>query len=78
MSDTAVQIVNGTLTYDFRTTQSYFFGQKQINTNLGVRYAMYAGNGEFIHAPRTGKKVRIEKLSNTFFARTYVGGRTYL
>lgn len=39
---------------------------------------MYIGNGEFIHAPRTGKKVRIEKLSNSFFTRTYVGGRTYL
>jgi len=39
---------------------------------------MYTGNGEFIHAPRTGKKVRIEKLSNKFFAKTYVGGRTYL
>jgi hypothetical protein len=39
---------------------------------------MYAGNGEFIHAPRTGKKVRMEKLSNKFFAKTYVGGRTYL
>ena len=48
-------------------------GGKRV-THVG----MYAGNGEFIHAPRTGKKVRMEKLSNTFFARTYVGGRTYL
>lgn len=39
---------------------------------------MYVGNGNFIHAPRTGKDVRIEKLSNRFFAKTYVGGRTYL
>lgn len=48
-------------------------GGKRV-THVG----MYAGNGEFIHAPRTGKNVRIEKLSNKFFARTYVGGRTYL
>jgi hypothetical protein len=48
-------------------------GGKRV-THVG----MYAGNGEFIHAPRTGKNVRIEKLSNRFFARTYVGGRTYL
>jgi hypothetical protein len=47
-------------------------GGKRV-THVG----MYAGNGEFIHAPRTGKNVRIEKLSNKFFARTYVGGRTY-
>ncbi|MDH3999010.1 MAG: NlpC/P60 family protein [Desulfuromonadales bacterium] len=39
---------------------------------------MYIGNGEFIHAPRTGKKVRIEKLSNSYFAKVYMGGRTYL
>lgn len=48
-------------------------GGKRV-THVG----MYAGNGEFIHAPRTGKNVRIEKLSNKFFAKTYVGGRTYL
>jgi hypothetical protein len=39
---------------------------------------MYVGRGNFIHAPRTGKNVRIEKLSNSFFAKTYMGGRTYL
>ena len=39
---------------------------------------MYVGGGNFIHAPRTGKNVRIEKLSNSFFAKTYMGGRTYL
>ena len=39
---------------------------------------MYVGAGNFIHAPRTGKNVRIEKLSNSFFAKTYMGGRSYL
>ncbi|MBE0576166.1 MAG: C40 family peptidase [Desulfuromonadales bacterium] len=39
---------------------------------------MYVGDGNFIHAPRTGKNVRIEKLSNSFFAKTYMGGRSYL
>lgn len=39
---------------------------------------MYIGNGQFIHAPRTGKTVRIANLSNSFFTRTYVGARTYL
>lgn len=39
---------------------------------------MYVGGGNFIHAPRTGKNVRIEKLSNSFFTKTYMGGRTYL
>jgi len=39
---------------------------------------MYVGHGNFIHAPRTGKDVRIEMVSNSFFAKTYMGGRTYL
>jgi hypothetical protein len=50
-------------------------------TNGGQRVShvgMYIGNGRFIHAPRTGKTVRIEKLSNSFFTRTYMGGRSYL
>ena len=39
---------------------------------------MYIGKDQFIHAPRTGKDVQIEKMSNRFFAKTYMGGRTYL
>ena len=48
-------------------------GGKRV-THVG----MYIGDDLFIHAPRTGQKVRIEKLSQRFFARTYMGGRTYL
>ena len=39
---------------------------------------IYIGNGRFIHAPRTGKTVRIASLSNPYFVRTFVGGRSYL
>jgi len=48
-------------------------GGKRV-THVG----MYIGDGNFIHAPRTGKTVRVASLSNNFFKRTYVGGRTYL
>ncbi|HKJ04548.1 MAG TPA: NlpC/P60 family protein [Geopsychrobacteraceae bacterium] len=48
-------------------------GGKRV-THVG----MYIGDGNFIHAPRTGKTVRVASLSNSFFRRTYVGGRTYL
>ena len=48
-------------------------GGKRV-THVG----MYIGYGKFIHAPRTGKTVRITKLSSSFFRRTYVGGRSYL
>lgn len=39
---------------------------------------MYAGRGQFIHAPRTGKTVRYADLSNSFWKKTYMGGRSYL
>ncbi len=48
-------------------------GGKRV-THVG----MYIGRGKFIHAPRTGKTVRVAKLSSTFFKKTYVGGRSYL
>jgi len=48
-------------------------GGKRV-THVG----MYIGSGKFIHAPRTGKTVRVAKLSSNFFKKTYVGGRTYL
>lgn len=39
---------------------------------------MYVGGGQFIHAPRSGKTVRIASLSSQYFKRTYVGAKTYL
>lgn len=39
---------------------------------------IYAGNGQFIHAPEKGKKIRTDFLSNGYFSRTYVGARSYL
>jgi cell wall-associated NlpC family hydrolase len=34
---------------------------------------IYLGRGTFIHAPRSGDHVRISKLSESWYARTYVG-----
>ncbi len=39
---------------------------------------MYIGDGQFIHAPRTGQTVRVASLNSTYFRRAYVGGKTYL
>ena len=38
---------------------------------------MYIGENRFIHAPSTGKTVRIERLSTPFFSKTYMGGCSY-
>lgn len=50
-------------------------------TNGGRRVShvgMYIGDGRFIHAPRKGKTVRVERMANSYFAKRYVGGRAYL
>jgi len=39
---------------------------------------IYIGNGRFIHAPSRGKNIRIDSLSCSFFAKRYVGARTYM
>lgn len=61
---------------DLRKGDLVFFA-----TNGGRRVShvgMYVGNNRFIHAPRTGKTVRVENLNNPFFRKTYVGARSYL
>lgn len=50
-------------------------------TNGGRRVShvgIYLGSGRFIHAPKTGKTIRIASLSSSYFAKRYLGGRTYL
>ena len=36
---------------------------------------MYIGGGQFIHSPRTGDVVKISNLSDSWYARTWVGAR---
>ena len=39
---------------------------------------IYAGNGQFIHAPGRGKNIRADKLSHAYYRKHYRGGRSYL
>lgn len=39
---------------------------------------VYAGEGQFIHAPGRGKKIRLDVLSHAYYRRHYQGGRSYL
>jgi len=48
-------------------------GGKRVS-HVGI----YAGDGKFIHAPKSGRKIESESLSNSYFSRRYVGARTYL
>lgn len=53
-----------------------FFTMKGRNkiSHVGV----YIGDGQFIHAPSHGKKIRIDYLSDDYFAKRFAGARTYL
>ncbi len=48
-------------------------GQGRVS-HVGI----YIGNGRFIHAPSRGKKIRIDALSSDYYARRFVGAKTYL
>jgi len=48
-------------------------GNVQIS-HVGI----FVGNGEFIHAPRTGKNIRRDSLLSSYYSGSYVGGRSYL
>lgn len=47
-------------------------GQGRVS-HVGV----YIGGGKFIHAPSGGKKIRIESMSDAYYAGRYVGAKTY-
>jgi cell wall-associated NlpC family hydrolase len=39
---------------------------------------VYLGDGRFIHAPKSGKNIRIDNLSDSYFRKRFVGARSYL
>jgi cell wall-associated NlpC family hydrolase len=39
---------------------------------------LYAGDGTFIHAPGTGKGIRVDNLSNPYYRRHYTGARSFI
>jgi len=39
---------------------------------------LYVGEGRFVHAPGSGKVVRIDELSQDYYARRFLGARSYL
>lgn len=51
-----------------------------FNTGGAHKYShvgLYIGNGEFIHAPSSGKTIKTEKLSSPFYAKNYLGAHTF-
>jgi cell wall-associated NlpC family hydrolase len=48
-----------------------FFNTEGSISHVGI----YIGNGEFIHAPRTGKPVMISSLSDGYYSQRYATAR---
>ncbi|MCY1395573.1 Murein DD-endopeptidase MepH precursor [compost metagenome] len=38
---------------------------------------LYIGEGKFIHAPRTGKTIRIDSLNNRYWNRSYITAKRF-
>jgi cell wall-associated NlpC family hydrolase len=52
----------------------FFDTQHRAFSHVGI----YLGDGRFIHAPRTGAHVRIERLSTSYWSSRYTGARRAL
>lgn len=39
---------------------------------------LYIGDGKFIHAPRSGQRIRRDSLDNPVLSKQFLGGRSYL
>lgn len=61
---------------DLQKGDLVFFATRERGkiSHVGV----YVGDGQFIHAPSRGKKIRIDFLSDEYFANHYVGAKNYL
>ncbi|PNS09657.1 C40 family peptidase [Solilutibacter silvestris] len=54
-----------------RTGDLIFFGSSGQISHVGI----YVGEGRFIHAPRTGTVVRLEKIDTPYWLARYSGAR---
>ncbi|HEY2397175.1 MAG TPA: C40 family peptidase [Rudaea sp.] len=49
----------------------FFHTRGRSVSHVGI----YLDNGRFIHSPSTGKRVRVDELSDRYWARRYMGAR---
>jgi cell wall-associated NlpC family hydrolase len=50
----------------------------RIGHKRSIHIGIYIGNGKFIHAPKTGGQVNIQKLSTKYWKNRYRGARRVL
>ena len=56
---------------DLKPGDLIFFGEDGLVSHVGI----YVGEGRFIHAPRTGSVVRLEKIDTPYWLGRYSGAR---
>jgi hypothetical protein len=56
---------------DLKAGDLVFF---RLNGSSVSHVGIYIGNGEFVHAPQTGTRVRIASLDDDYFRPRYAGG----
>lgn len=56
---------------DLKAGDLVFFNTEGSISHVGI----YIGNGEFIHAPRSGKPVMVSSLSDGYYAKKYATAR---
>jgi cell wall-associated NlpC family hydrolase len=49
----------------------FFNTMRRINSHVGI----YIGGGEFVHSPSTGGKIRVDKLSASYWKQRFEGGK---
>jgi uncharacterized protein YycO len=49
----------------------FFNTMRRTFSHVGI----YVGNGEFIHSPSRGKKVRVESMNSSYWAKRFNGAR---
>jgi len=49
----------------------FFNTQHRANSHVGI----YVGEGKFVHAPRTGARIRVESMNENYWLSRYNGAR---
>ncbi|MFA6015578.1 MAG: C40 family peptidase [Gallionellaceae bacterium] len=49
----------------------FFNTQRQANSHVGI----FVGEGKFVHAPKKGSRIRVEKMQGKYWASRYNGAR---
>jgi hypothetical protein len=56
---------------ELRTGDLVFFHEGKRITHVGI----YLDDGRFIHSPRPGKRVRVDRLDSTYWAKRFAGAK---